>query len=310
MNKGILINFPTNIGDVILSLPLLDRIRSLYPDRPITAIVSSRTREFLEAHTFIDEVIVFDKHWPGKTKLQFAFRLRNKFDIVVDLKNSLLPFVIAPRWRTRFIRFFKPTQHITHRYLSLISKLGLPAATVRGDVRIAAEKKARWDGLNLSGAVGVGCSSQFYLKQYPYENLKQVIERLHGQYPVVILGEEKERGFYRDILGLPGVRDLVGKTTLTDVFYILKNFCRVMVAVDSSLMHMAGYLNVPVIGLFGPTAPGRSYPLSEKSVILQNTHIMCVPCDGTLCEHENICMNIDPETVIGTVRGIIDAEGA
>ena len=310
MNKRILINFPTNIGDVILALPVVDRLRSLYPNSPITAIASQRTKSFLSVHSFIGKVILFDKRWPPRIKLQFTLSLRGKFDVVVDLKNSLLPFIIHAGWHTPFIRFFRRDQHITHRYLSLIKTLGESSQITKGDVIIKEEDRAKWDAMNISGALAIGCSSQFHLKQYPYDKLKRVVEMLSKEYPVLILGEEKERAFYRDILTIEGVVDLVGKTTLVDVFYILKEYCRLLIAVDSSLMHMAGYLNVPVVALFGPTSPGRSYPLSDKSIILQKTGVDCIPCEDTVCVRDHACMNIGPHTVLGAVKNIIADERA
>ena len=73
MIKDILINFPTNIGDTIIALPSLDRIKGSYPQAKITAIGSYQTNLFLKRHNFIDRVVIFDKHWPIRNKISFCF---------------------------------------------------------------------------------------------------------------------------------------------------------------------------------------------------------------------------------------------
>lgn len=132
MEKGILINFPTNIGDTILSLPVLDRVKFNYPWDKITAVVSSKTKELLSRSSFIDEIILFDKSWTKREKRNFAFDLRGKYKVVVDLKNSLLPLVIGSKVRTPFIRFFPKSMHAKDRHISLIKKLPLENLNAKG----------------------------------------------------------------------------------------------------------------------------------------------------------------------------------
>ncbi len=305
MSERILINFPTNIGDVFLALPVLDKIHACYCGGTITAIASPATQDFLSRMSHIDAVRVFNKRWPVFRKMKFALKLWRRFDIVVDLKNSLLPVFIGPAWRTSYLRRFSPGDHITRKYLKLIEPLGCPEHGEKSDCLLSLSEKERWERFDLAPSVGVACSSRFHLKEYPYENVARLVDILRTRYPVMIFGTQKDRQFYRDIPAREGVIDLVDKTGLADVFYLMKKYCRVLIAVDSSLMHLASYLDIPVVGLFGPTLPARSKPLSNKSVVLQHSDVPCVSCEGTECENENICMNIDPESVAGAVEVIL-----
>ena len=45
--ENILINFPTNLGDVILTLPAFDLIKENYPSSKITAIISPGVQDFI-----------------------------------------------------------------------------------------------------------------------------------------------------------------------------------------------------------------------------------------------------------------------
>jgi len=123
MFERIIFNFPTNLGDTILSLPVLDKLKASYPQAKITAIVSPKTKEFLLRNNFIDDVVVFDKRWRIREKMRFCWDLKGKYDLIIDLKNSLLPFLLGIRRRTPFWRRSCKDVHIKDEYLSLVKKI-------------------------------------------------------------------------------------------------------------------------------------------------------------------------------------------
>jgi len=301
MINNILINFPTNLGDVVLGLPTLDLIKANYPSAKITAIASPQTNTFLSRNNFIDSIIIFDKAWPMRKKINFTLSLRRKFEMIVDLKNSFLPVIISPAYRTPFLRKFPQNMHIKDRYISLVSRFTKKTGT-NSDINLTDKELSKWKELKLQPSLFIACSSRAGLKQYPYELLKETIDILRGKYPIVILGSEVDRKLYKDILDLEGIVDLVGKTAIFEVFYLIKAYGRVVLAVDSSILHIASYLNIPTIGLFGPTDPGRSHPYSDKSIVLQNVGLKCVPCDKPNCELTHKCMDIDPESIVKAVK--------
>jgi len=302
MVRKIIINFPTNIGDTVLGFPALDKIKSNYPKAEITAIVSPRTQELLKRNTFIDKTVLFDKRWPIKEKIKFVLSLRGKFDLIVDFKNSFLPVLLGIGRRTSFIRPYHKNMHIKDKYLDLVDKFCLKQTQERADFYLTSDEKKRWSGLGLEPSLFVACSSLTAIKSYPYAYLKKVVESLAGEIQIVILGQENDRQFYRDILSIKGVVDLVGKTAIHEVVYLLKNYANVLLAVDSSILHIGGYLNIPIVAFFGPTHPDRSAPFSDKFVILRNDELSCIACEKANCPIDHKCMNISPERVVEAVR--------
>ena len=322
MIQRIVINFPTNLGDVILALPVLDRLKVYYPEAKISAIVSVKTREFLLRNSFINEVILFDKSWTLAQKRRFASSLRGKFDLVVDLKNSFLPAVLGAKFRTPFIRFFSKNMHITDKYQSLIRKFtssntkagsrkyagrefNTQGSNKKSDFILSDEEMKKWEDLKLSSSVFICCSSRSRVKFYPHEYLKKVVDALKVRFNLVILGVSQDRAYYKDILSSDSILDLVGKTRMSDIFYLLKNYGRLLIGVDSSVVHLASYLNIPVVSIFGPTHPGRSYPRSDNSIVLTNKAARCAPCEKPKCMFDHECMKISPEIVIAAVTQAI-----
>lgn len=301
MVKKIIINFPTNLGDSVLALPTLDKIRANYPYAKITAIASPKTESLFLRNSFVDRIIIFDKFWNLSQKIKFIIALKDRYDLMIDLKNSLLPLILGIRNRTSFIRNFPRNMHIRDKYLQLIAKFGDKKGS-SASFNLTDVEKAKWERLKLSSSLFIACSSLTSVKQYPYEYLKEVINILKNEYPIIILGTERENKFYKDILESKKIINLLGKTEIYETFYLLKNYGRVILGVDSSLLHIASYLNIPAVALFGPTDPARSRPYSTKSIVLQNTGLECLPCEKSTCSLDYDCMKIDPKLVVKAIQ--------
>jgi len=303
--NSVLINFPTNIGDVIMALPVLDRVRSNYPQAKITAIASPRTKEFLLKNTLIDEVITFDKCWKPIHKMRFSLHLRGKYEAMVDLKNSFLPVLLGVKVHSPFIRRFSNKVHIVDKYLALVSSMAPHPPKIKSDFLLEKDRIKHWDALGLNKALFIACTSLSQIKQYPLRHLRKVVEHFGGRCQLVIIGDKADRGFYKDILQYKGVIDLVGETFMWDVFYLLKNYAGALLGVDSSITHMASYLDVAVVALFGPTSYERSCPRSSGSIVLRRQELSCIPCETAHCLYHNECMDIEPGQVIKAITTIL-----
>ena len=78
-----------------------------------------------------------------------------------------------------------------------------------------------------------------------------------------------DRGLATEILhGFDGnAEDLTGKTSLNGLIEQLLTF-RVLLTNDTGTMHLADYLGVPLVAVFGSTEPHLTGPRSPKSVVL------------------------------------------
>lgn len=307
MVKEIIINFPTNLGDTILTLPAFDLVRASYPEAKITAIVSPKTKDFLSHHTYIDEFVVYDKLWKKKEKLRFVLSLnKNKYDLMVDFKNSFLPFLLKVEQRTSFIRRYPASMHTKDRYLKLVEKIVKIRKADKGKF-VLKEEEERWAKYNIEKSIFIATASHSSLKVYPYRNLKPIVESLSRKYRVVLLGDAQAKDYYKDIGNISGVLDLAGKTSFLDVYYLLKNFSLLCVAVDSSILHLASYLNLGVVALFGPTDISRYGPWSENSRVLFREDLPCRPCRQAVCKANYQCMDIEEERVIEEINYLLNS---
>lgn len=304
MRERILINFPTNLGDSIMSLPVLDRIKASYPGGKITAITSPRTKEFLLRNAFIDEVVVFDKFWRPIHKMRFSLSLRGQYDIAIDLKNSFLPFLLGAKRKTPFRRKLPEGMHAKDIYLKIAERFFKVTNVHSSDFIFTEDEICRWDDLDLGPSLFVACSSRSNLKRYPAALLKEVIQKLENKLPIIILGEARDRKFYEDVLSLEGVVDLVGQTKMHDVVYLFKKYARLLLCVDSSVLHLGSYLDIDSVALFGPTDPVKYGPWSSRQIVLRRTDLECIPCKSARCKIHYDCMKIEPQRVIKALEDL------
>jgi ADP-heptose:LPS heptosyltransferase len=306
--KQIIINFPTNIGDAILALPALDRIKANFSESKITAIVSPKTKDFISNNNFIDQVILFDKRWKVLGKIRFCLIFRKQFDLMIDFKNSMLPIFLGVKKHTPLIRFLPKNLHIKNKYLKIIKKYAPKPARQKSQFLISEAKMEKWNLSSQKKYIFFGCFSRSQRKEYPKDNLIIIVNKLQAKYNCVLLGLGEDRQKFNPDQLKPGVINLVGKTDMSDVYFLLAHYAKAVVAVDSSIMHLSSYLDIPVVGLFGPTPPERSNPWSKKSVILQNKNLDCLPCEGQKECNQINCMDIEPKIIIKAVQKILENE--
>lgn len=83
---------------------------------------------------------------------------------------------------------------------------------------------------------------------------------------------------------------------------------KLVITLDTGTLHIAAATETPIIGLFGPSDPGKYGP-SRKNITYVRTkqRLSCWPCDqNATCGGNNVCMgSITPDDVLDAVRKII-----
>jgi heptosyltransferase-1 len=82
---------------------------------------------------------------------------------------------------------------------------------------------------------------------------------------------------------------------------------RLFIGGDTGPMHLAAALQVPVVGLFGPTNPARNGPFGTRFLVLRNAS--SVTTHARHRETERGLMEIAPEEVVAAARKLSEAPG-
>jgi len=81
---------------------------------------------------------------------------------------------------------------------------------------------------------------------------------------------------------------LVGKTSMRELAALF-SVCSVFVGNDSGAMHVAAAAGLPVIGIFGPTDPEGTSPVTQQFTLIREP-VSCSPCFLRKCPIDHRCM--------------------
>jgi ADP-heptose:LPS heptosyltransferase len=99
------------------------------------------------------------------------------------------------------------------------------------------------------------------------------------------------------------IQNVAGKISLKDLCYLLKE-ASLFVGVDSGIMHLASSLDVPVVGIFGPTDPFYVGPQNRRSIVVRE-EMECAPCYLKGCEERRCMKNLGVKKVLDACEQLI-----
>jgi ADP-heptose:LPS heptosyltransferase len=290
----------SNIGDVVMTTPVIVALRQQYPDARIDIVTDARAAELFEHMSGRDTLFLKDKQagWRGTARLVKQLRLR-RYDLVVDLRTDGLTLLLRARNRlTR--RGSRPRgQHAVQRHFGVIAAYeglrDIPATTLW-----LAQSEHNYATSRLSGLPGqcwlaLGPGARWAPKRWPVESFCALVERLQSRFDaVVLLGSADDSAACRELadsLALPCL-NLAGETTLLQAAAVLQR-CGLFIGNDSGLGHIAAARNTPTLTLFGPGEQLRYHPWHERARWLQSDSgdITDVTVDAVVAEAARILEN-------------------
>jgi ADP-heptose:LPS heptosyltransferase len=292
----------TRIGDAVLSTGLLAHLVETHRGARITVAAGPVAAPLFAGVPGLERVIVVEKrraslHWP----LLWAKVAARRWDLVVDLRGSALPWLVAARER----RTLAKGDERLHKVAQLGRVLGLdpppaPHLWIRGeDEREAAALVAPGPPF-----VAIGPAANWRGKQWRAERFAELAQRLThpgGPLPqarVAVMAAAHEREQARPLLeALPAPRrvDLVGKVGLLAAAAVLRR-AALFVGNDTGLMHIAAAAGAPTLGLFGPTQARQYAPWGPRTAVAQ-TAVPSLDLYGAGFDHRTTGTMMDSLTV-------------
>jgi heptosyltransferase-2 len=129
---------------------------------------------------------------------------------------------------------------------------------------------------------------------------------------IVLLGGREDEASGQGILSADfgRVENLIGKTSIVDAAAIIAE-AKIVISNDSGLMHLAGFLGTPVVGIFGSTTPLWTRPLGKKTLCAK-INCVCSPCFRRTCRygHYNCLKNLTAQHVASVAEQLIKGENS
>lgn len=257
----------SNIGDVILTTPVLASLHSIFRRSQITVVVGPKAAPLFKGSRCIHRLLTYDKTAPLGQKLKLVRSLREEFyDWIVDLRNSALPFLVRADRRSPVFRSHHEVR-ARDRHLEVLRMMNLkPDDKACFDFFSEEEKAALSGKLRKKGfspsipnvVVAPGAGSE--AKRWPIENFCEVVRRLleTSSFNFMAVGDVREALLCQKLSeeNPRRVVNLAGELTLRELAALVSEAVLVF-SNDSACMHLGHELHRPVAAVFGPSDPEK-----------------------------------------------------
>ena len=287
--KNILVITLSNVGDVVLSAPVVDILLRDFPSAQLSLVIGERAASLFEGNPRISQIHIFDKTRNPIEQASWTLGLRKyHYDLVVDLRNSMIGYFLTPKWMMPPLLFPDKTIHLKKQHLNRLRSLYdfMPEAALPATIMPSESDERLIDGL-LNDFLGKDSSFVFIApyaadlaKTWNAQGFAHLSKAIANQYglKIVMIGSAAQKENIDAIIAQSGVwvLNLAGRTNLIQIAALIKR-AKIAIVHDSGPMHIASYFNKPVVALFGPTDPQCSAPWSSLfKVVHRNTQ--CPRC--------------------------------
>ncbi len=317
-----------NIGDVLLSTPLIKNLKLNYPSSLIDFALNEETKEMIEDNLDINEILSYKrdkiKSLPffkrALYELKFAKKIRDKkYDIVINLtegergafyalfSGAKIRVGIPPKkgiLKNAYTHALpKPwSKHICEASLDALDALELKKFETK--VYVFSNKESRYENF-----IHIHPVSRWMFKCVKDEIMAKIIDflELDLKERVILTAapQKKEIDKINSILSLckSSPINLSGKLSLKETIALNKK-AKLFIGVDTAIMHIAAANNIPTIAFFGPSSSKNWGPwdneeqknryLLNKGIQRSKNHTViqknwdCIPCKKDGCNGSKI----------------------
>lgn len=303
----ILITRLSHIGDCILTLPMLSRIKQTLPDSRIVWAVESPTHQLLEMVSDIDQIVKVPKGWLKKPTLWRSIRSEfrsNKIDVAIDpqgiTKSAALGWISGAKRRIgirgRWGRELSPrmnndlvstaASHIVDRSLELVSRLcqnspivdkavlfNLPVCKfAEADVSLWLETTSMVSDLETDKFILINPGGSWASKRWETDRFGLIAAQMKSQFgmtSVVVWAGDEERRMADEVVASSNGAAMVARPTSLKEFAALAKQSKFFIGGDTGPMHIAAAVGTPCVGLYGTTRPEESGAYGPQHVAVQ-----------------------------------------
>jgi heptosyltransferase-3 len=316
--KKILCIKPRGIGDIVLSTIVLENLKTVFPQSEIHYLTEDFAKRAVENNSFVDKILFFKKN-------DLVFKTINKvrkekynlvFDFWSNPKTAQITFLSGAKYRVGFEKRGRRYaydllgksgsmgKHAAEDNLVLLNILEIPIISkeiiynTTQEEKLFAEnffKNSNNQSDNL--LIGIIPSGGWKSKRCDAEKWIEICTEVQNNIPakfIILWGPGDETDAKTILEGLKPTPIIAPETSIGQLSGLIKK-CDLIIANDSGPMHIAAALDVPTLGIFGPTNPENHRPFSDKSDFIIKSDLHCIICNKLTCPYNHECMKeLDP----------------
>jgi ADP-heptose:LPS heptosyltransferase len=335
--RRILVMRLDNIGDVLMTSPVLRALKENLPEAHVTLMASPGGSKAAPLLPWVDEVLPWRVLWqdlgrlphdPAREWELVETLRRGKYDAVIILTSfkqtphaagyacylAGIPLRLgeSKEWGGGVLTTEVPPApdelHQAERNLRLIEHIGLRIEDRSLNVRVPEEARKAVAALLETRGVAPGLPylllcpwTSCQARTYPSDRFARAASRLSEKtgWPVVVSGTEADRARGGELFNTLGGRgvDLGGATGLAELAALVEG-ARLVLTNNTSTMHLADALRAPAVVLFSGTELEEQWRPRDAPHRLLRRETWCSPCYTFTCPYNLECLDIPPEEVV------------
>jgi ADP-heptose:LPS heptosyltransferase len=329
------------MGDVALTAPVLRAVTGQYPRAEVVMLTRPLFRPFFYSigglTLFFIDIRQRHKGIAGMVRLFRDLTRTGRFDIVIDLHDVMRTRFLRNLFRMKGIPSFVidkgrrekrsvvsgkrkvQLKHSVERYAETFAKAGFPLI-LHGDPWIipAPEALAKvssvmdsHEGLNIGVAPYAKHKLKIWPEEYMVRLLGMIVEKYQARF-FLFGGNDEAEKLSSLQMRITGSFNTAGTLDLDEELALMSRL-DLMIAMDSSNMHMAALTGIKVISLWGGTDPvtgfGAWMQNEDHSIRIPVDELTCRPCTiygtGECSRGDFACMNwMTPEIIFRKIEGL------
>ncbi|MEN8206896.1 MAG: glycosyltransferase family 9 protein [Pseudomonadota bacterium] len=267
----------SNIGDAVMTTPVMAALHMKYPQAVMDIVTDARAGELFSHCPYKGETFLKDKQagWRGLRTLVKQLRAK-RYDLVVDLRTDGLTLLLRAGRRLTRRGSQAAGYHALQRHFGVIGPregiTEIPATRLwlsRHDLNFAHRHLATLPGKRW---LALGPGARWNPKCWPAAAFRELADRLQTQFDaVVLLGSTEDMDSCHQVadgIALPCI-NLAGKTSLLQAAAVLQQVA-LFIGNDSGLGHMAAACDTATLTVFGPGDPARYHPWHPQARWVQS----------------------------------------
>jgi predicted lipopolysaccharide heptosyltransferase III len=334
--KKILIIRLAYLGDVVMTLPILQPLSKHFTEAKIFFLTSSSAAELLQGNPYLDKIISYDAFWFYQKRIMPAIKeyyqvvkkiRKEDFDLVIDFRGDirnilLIAYLSQAPYRIsyeiggggNFLTSVVPFLEIKHKveyHLDTLRFLGINTQEWDWNIYLDPTEIEEMEIALKPGnlIIGIHPGARKPLKCWESEKFALLADRIIEEYSakVVFFGAPHERNLIESIknrMKRPAL-NIAGKTTLRQLAAAIR-CCHLFIGNDSGPIHIAAAMQVPTVAIFGPSKSNETRPYGNIHRVVEIRDMPCRnTCDEDQChfEHPRECIRlISPQAVFQAVE--------
>lgn len=330
IQKILIIKFG-GIGDILLTTPVLPNLKEYFPNAEINFLTLRHSRDILIDNPYLSRAFTYD---PSEDKSWCLIKnIRSqKYDLVIDLfgnpRTALITFLSKAKYRFGFN--FRGRNyaynikaegrggevHNVEFNLDALRALEIPVVSRKLflPVNIVHEEFAnefiKSNKLDAKKIIGISKTGGWESKRYKAKDYIELMNMLNDLYDinfVLFWGNQKEREDC-ELIKSKIIKANAYVIPDSPIRYLgaIINKCDLVIGNDSGPLHIAVAMEVPTLGIYGPTNPKLQGPYGENNLSIVNEKLDCLYCNLLDCPIGNICMTeLSKDKIIEKVKELI-----